>query len=51
MKNLFITNYHINPNHIKVILDSKATKKNMLKAMKSLSLETPDNKKLIVYFS
>ena len=51
MREFFIENYSINPKNIYTIMDRRATKRNILKALKKISDKTPDGKKIIVYFS
>lgn len=51
IKKLLILKYWIKKENITVLLDSRATKKRILSKMRKLEKATPDDKKMIIYFS
>jgi hypothetical protein len=51
MKNFFRCNYDIPESHITTLKDKKADKKHILSAIRKISEKTPDDKKIIIYYT
>ncbi|EKE28942.1 MAG: hypothetical protein ACD_2C00263G0008 [uncultured bacterium (gcode 4)] len=51
MRRLFRTRYGIPSKHIYSVKDKQATKRNILGMINKVALETPDDKKIIIYYS
>ncbi len=51
MRNFLISRYKIKESNIVVLTDQRATKRQILRQMRRLSADTPDDKKMIIFFS